>query len=130
MKKTPLSRIAFSLLALSLVALSACERDTTYDELAACIADSGAVFYGAYWCPNCQYQEELFGDSADLLPYVECDAKGKDAQPELCAEKGIKSYPTWIFADGTVLTGWKELETLSDLTKCPLPGEQKSVMFE
>lgn len=121
------------LLALSLVAtlfLVACgERDATYDKFAACLEDQGAVFYGAFWCPHCKDQKDMFGDSEDVLPYVECDAKGKDPQVELCREKGITSYPTWHFADGSVLTGARSLEELSEKTSCPLPGEERSVMF-
>ena len=33
--------------------------------------------YGAYWCPHCAHQKELFGAEAwSLIPYVECSLKG------------------------------------------------------
>jgi hypothetical protein len=114
------------LLALSLLTLTllGCERDTTNDLFAQCIADSGAVFYGAFWCPHCQDQKKEFGDSKDLLPYVECDANGKDSQAGLCKSKGVKSYPTWEFPDGTMKSGVLTFEELSTATSCPLPGEE------
>lgn len=121
MRKT----LALFLIALPL--LTACERDTSYDPFASCIADSGAIFYGAFWCPHCQDQKELFGDSVDLLTYVECDANGKNPDPQACAAAGIESYPTWIFADGTKVTGVQSFDELSKATSCPLPGEE-SVM--
>lgn len=108
----------------ALFLLTACERDTTYDNFATCIADSDTVFYGAFWCPHCADQKKLFGDSVDLLPYVECDPNGKDSQTQLCKEEGVESYPTWKFSDGTVKTGLVSLEDLSELTSCPLPGEE------
>lgn len=113
-----------SLSLFSLLLLTACERDTTYDTFATCIADSDAVFYGAFWCPHCADQKALFGDSVDLLPYVECDANGKNPQVQVCKNEGVESYPTWKFSDGTVKTGLVSLEDLSDLTSCPLPGEE------
>ncbi len=39
--------------------------------LAAHLHDSGARFYGTYWCPACQQQKALFEASANRLPYVE-----------------------------------------------------------
>ncbi len=112
---------SFSILALLLIA---CERDTTNDAFAQCLDDSGTVFYGAFWCPHCQDQKEMFGDSADLLPYVECAQGGKNAQLELCAEQQIKSYPTWKFTDGTSQTGLMDFAALSEKTNCPLPGNE------
>ena len=117
------------LLVLSLF-LSACgSRDTTYDTFAQCIADSGTAFYGAFWCPHCKDQKEAFGDSVDLLPYVECDPNGKNSQAAVCNSKGVKSYPTWEFPDGTVKTGVYSLDELSKYTSCPLPDEE-SVMVK
>jgi uncharacterized membrane protein len=70
---------------------------TPYQEaLARHLAKSGAAFYGAYWCPHCQEQKELFGGAAGLLPYVECDPKGERAQTERCRAAGVKVFPTWM----------------------------------
>ncbi len=70
---------------------------TPYQEaLARHLAKSGAVFYGAYWCPHCEEQKERFGGAAGLLPYVECDPKGERAQTERCRAAGVKVFPTWV----------------------------------
>jgi hypothetical protein len=42
--------------------------------LSAHLKSRGAIFYGAWWCPACFKQKNLFGKEAgDTLPYVECD---------------------------------------------------------
>jgi hypothetical protein len=92
-----------------------------YDAFASCIASSGTQFYGAFWCPHCQDQKAEFGNSARLLPYIECSTPDAQGQTQICINKGIKSYPTWYFADGSSSTGALSLETLSQKTGCPLP---------
>ncbi len=90
-----------------------------FDEFAMCIKDSGAIFYGAFWCPHCQTQKALFGKSADLLPYVECSTPSK-SQTKVCNDAGIESYPTWKFSDGTMVTGQQSFQQLADKTKCEI----------
>lgn len=92
-----------------------------YNEFAACLQDKGAVFYGAFWCPHCRNQKEMFGDSADRLPYVECSTPDGKSQLPICVEKKITGYPTWEFADGSRLDGEIPLQTLAEKTRCPLP---------
>ena len=54
----------------------------------------GAVVYGAWWCPHCNSQKELFGvEAIELLPYVECDKD--DAGRQRCQQAQIRAYPTW-----------------------------------
>jgi len=91
-----------------------------YDGLAQCITDSGAQFYGAFWCPHCQAQKALFGKSAKLLPYVECSESDGNGQLQVCIDKEIQSYPTWIFADGTRTTGEQSFAALSEKTSCEI----------
>jgi thiol-disulfide isomerase/thioredoxin len=91
-----------------------------YDTFAQCIKDSGAVFYGAFWCPHCQATKALFGRSAKLLPYVECSTPDGKGQLPICADKDIPGYPTWIFADGSKLSGEQSFEALSEKTNCPI----------
>lgn len=81
--------------------------------LARYLTRSGVVFYGAYWCPHCREQKELFGSAAALLPYVECDPHGAHPQPARCVARGIRVYPTWEFA-GQLVEG---VLTLDDLAR-------------
>ncbi|MCX6751609.1 MAG: thioredoxin domain-containing protein [Candidatus Nomurabacteria bacterium] len=96
-----------------------------YDTFAQCLKDKGAIFYGAFWCPHCQAQKELFGSSAKYLPYVECSTPDGQNQTKECIDKKIEGYPTWELADGTRIPDENgagvTLETLSLKTSCPLP---------
>jgi hypothetical protein len=91
-----------------------------HDVFASCIAESGATFYGAFWCPHCQNQKSMFGKSANKLPYVECSTPDGRGQLPVCAEKKVETYPTWHFADGSVKTGTLSFSELSSITKCPV----------
>ena len=91
------------------------------DPFVQCLKGKGAVFYGAFWCSNCQDQKVMFGKSYKLLPYVECSTPDGKKQLPACQEKGIEGYPTWEFADGSRETGIVPLERLSEQTGCPLP---------
>lgn len=90
-----------------------------YDTLAQCINDSGAKFYGAWWCPHCQATKAMFGKSAKLLPYVECSTP--DSKPtRQCTDAGIQGYPTWVFADGTRVSGERTMAELAEKTNCSI----------
>lgn len=92
-----------------------------YDTLAQCINDSGAKFYGAFWCPHCNDQKRLFGNSQRLLPYVECSTPDSQGQTAVCSEAGIESYPTWELGDGSRLPGVQTPADLAAATGCQLP---------
>lgn len=90
------------------------------DAFATCLKDQGAVFYGAFWCSHCIATKKLFGSSAKNLPYVECSTPDGNGQTQICIDKKIESYPTWIFKDGSQLKGEVTLKTLSEKTDCPI----------
>jgi len=96
-----------------------------YATLAQCIKDSGATFYGAFWCPHCQAEEADFGMTRQALEaiglYTECSTPDANGQTQVCIDKGIKSYPTWIFKDGSQLTGTIPLDQLAQKTGCTVP---------
>jgi glutaredoxin len=81
------------------------------------LTEKGIKESGACWCPNCANQKNLFGKSFKYVTYVECDARGTNAQPQLCKENNIKGYPTWII-NGTFVEGTQSLEELSRLSDC------------
>lgn len=97
------------------------EAASSYEQrLAEHLSQTNAVMYGAFWCPHCASQKELFGDAASQVPYVECDPEGENAQPELCQAKGIPGYPTWEI-DGEFYTGTRSLENLAELSNFVAP---------
>jgi thiol-disulfide isomerase/thioredoxin len=91
------------------------------DDFAKCIKESGAKFYGAFWCPHCQDQKELFGSSKKHLPYVECSTPDSNSQLQVCKDAKVAAYPTWEFADGSRLEGEISLEKLAEKSGCMLP---------
>ncbi|MDE1874984.1 MAG: hypothetical protein KGI79_01895 [Patescibacteria group bacterium] len=97
-----------------------------YDQFATCIKNSGATFFGAFWCPHCQAEKQLFGKSWTKLPYVECSTPDGRSQTTVCQDNNIQSYPTWQFKDGSRQTGTLSLEQLSQFTGCALPQAGQS----
>jgi uncharacterized membrane protein len=84
--------------------------------LATHLTDTGAKYYGAFWCPNCQEQKRLFGSSADRLPYVECSPGGRGGAAAFdCVAAEVTSYPTWIIR-GRKIEGLKQPEELARLS--------------
>lgn len=92
-----------------------------YDTFAQCLKDKGATFYGAFWCPHCKNQKAMFGRSAKYLPYNECSTPDGQEQLQACTDAGVKQYPTWTFADGSVEAGEVALTKLAEKTGCTLP---------
>ena len=87
--------------------------DPHLEALATHLHDSGARFYGAYWCPACQEQKALFTASADRLPYVECTPEGRSGPRAVeCLTHDIQEYPTWII-DGQRHGGVVSIERLA-----------------
>jgi hypothetical protein len=72
---------------------------------------TGVVFYGAWWCPACFRQKNLFGQEAgNQLPYVECEKT--EEQRQRCTKVGIGAYPTWVLGSQK-LEGVQTLERLA-----------------
>ena len=97
------------------------QSNANMDEFTQCLRGRGAVFYGSFRCSYCQSQKNIFGRSEGLLPYVECSMPDRSSAP-ICQEKKINSYPTWIFSDGSRLSGVIPLNILSQKTGCQLPN--------
>ena len=75
------------------------------------LSQRGALFYGAWWCPACFMQKNLFGKQAgNRLPYVECDKS--DAGRARCEAASIRAFPTWDLPGKPRLEGVQSLETL------------------
>lgn len=83
-------------------------------DLAKCLKDSGAKFYGASYCGYCKKQKAMFSNPQDL-PYIECtDAKNAKE----CGDAKITGYPTWVFPDGKKISGLLSIEQLKQYSNC------------
>lgn len=79
--------------------------------LSAHLRAKGALFYGAWWCPACFQQKNLFGKEAgNTIPYVECD-KTDDGRA-VCMAAKIRAFPTWELAGKPRLEGVQTIEEL------------------
>ena len=84
-------------------------------DLAEHLSRIGARFYGAWTCPACVRQMELFGkQAAVLVPYVECrmpEQRPKEATA--CREAEVRAYPTWLLPNGQRREGVQSIDELS-----------------
>lgn len=76
----------------------------------------GAKMYGAYCCPYCTKQKQLFGEKAfSKINYLECDARGQNPQVNLCRRANITGFPTWEI-NGKLYPGMRSLNDLAGLS--------------
>ena len=90
--------------------------------LAQHLKEIGANMYGAYWCPHCFEQKQLFGIEALAdMPYVECAEDGVTPQVDRCKQTLAKAakqtgkqagFPTWEIK-GQFYLGRQPLEDLA-----------------
>ncbi len=85
-----------------------------YDGFAQSLKANGAEFYGAFWCPHCQAQKALFGNSKKYLPYIECSNPDKSST-QICIDKKIENFPTWMFKNGITLTSSDTIPTICSI---------------
>ncbi len=122
-KKTFITIVASAILIvlISVILVKYSNTPSKYDGFASCLSEKGAKFYGAFWCPHCRNQKNIFSKSSKNLPYIECSTPDGNGQLAVCTEAGIESYPTWTFNDGSKETGELSLEKLAEKTTCQLP---------
>jgi glutaredoxin len=91
-----------------------------YDGFAKCLSENGITMYGASWCPHCNAQKQMFGNSWMYMNYVECSLPNKGGQAQECVKARITSYPTCEFQNGLRIEGDIPLEKISSLSGCKL----------
>jgi hypothetical protein len=97
------------------------KRGSRLDTFAQCLASKQVKMYGAYWCPHCAEQKEMFKSSFQFLPYVECGVPGSRDEAPGCKDAGIKHFPTWQFANSERVEGTQPLPALAAKAGCDLP---------
>jgi hypothetical protein len=111
--------IVVGLVAFSVVKESA---PSPYDTFAQCLTEKGVKMYGAWWCPHCQNQKELFGTAFSKLNYTECSAPNTQSMNQLCKDAGITGYPTWEFSNAERVSGEQTFQALAEKSGCELPA--------
>ncbi|MEI6462533.1 MAG: glutaredoxin domain-containing protein [bacterium] len=77
------------------------------------------IFYGASWCPDCFRSKKVLDDNKVEYEYIDIDLVDGAADKVAEINKGMKSIPTIVFPDSTILVepGDKELyEKLTQIT--------------
>ena len=116
-------RFGLTVLAFSLGATTSVGA-TTLTTFGRCLKSSGAVFYGASWCPHCRAQRDTLGEALNYVKYVECSVDGTREVAPACRAAGIDGYPTWKFRDGSRESGEQSLAELAAKTGCALPKDR------
>jgi glutaredoxin len=93
--------------------------------LAEHLKKSGATMYGAFWCPHCHSQKQLFGSTAwSKVSYIECGEGGQGVNIAACNQAGIKAFPTWR------INGKNYPGTMSLFKLAKLSGYQGATKFQ
>jgi hypothetical protein len=93
--------------------------------LAEHLRKSGATMYGAFWCPHCHTQKQLFGSAAwSKVSYIECGEGGQGVNIPACNQAGIKAFPTWR------INGKNYPGTMSLFKLAKLSGYQGTTKFQ
>jgi glutaredoxin len=75
-----------------------------------------AKMYGAFWCPYCNQQKDMFGKEAlTYITYIECDPRSQNSRRDLCQQAGIRSYPAWEI-NGRIYVGMRRLDDLANIS--------------
>ncbi|MEA5465098.1 vitamin K epoxide reductase family protein [Leptothoe sp. PORK10 BA2] len=95
--------------------------------LAKHLQEVGAKMYGAYWCPHCFDQKQLFGiEAKKYMPYIECADDGVNSQTALCKSvPEVTGFPTWE-VNGKFLPGTQSLATLAEASGYQGPTDFKN----
>ncbi len=92
------------------------EQQAQATALAEWLTSQDVKMYGAYWCPHCADQKEIFGSAFSKVNYIECSLPNRGGQTAACQQAGITAYPTWEFADGTRVEDVLSLDELAERT--------------
>lgn len=101
--------IAVVILATAAYSVYSVSKPGPYDGFAKCLAEKGAVMYGALdWCKYTQAQKAMFGKSFKYVNYHEFQDL-----------PGIKKTPTWVI-NGAWYENVQSFNKLASLTGCKL----------
>lgn len=98
------------------------QEEADHTELAKCITEKGVNMYGSFRCGVCAKTRGMFGLAFEHINEIECHPQGKNAQTDLCLEKGVEGTPTWILEpNGEEIkrfTGFMNTEELAEFAGC------------
>lgn len=81
------------------------------EALAKCLTEKKIYLYGAFNCPNCAVQKEMFDSAVEFITYINCDL-----EPDKC-DINENAYPYWKIGEMTV-KGPVPLKFLKEKSSC------------
>jgi Ca2+-binding RTX toxin-like protein/cyclophilin family peptidyl-prolyl cis-trans isomerase len=77
------------------------------------LRDNGVTLYGAAWDATTTAQRQLFGDGSQFLNFVEVTNPNHTLNATATANNITTTSPTWIFSNGSRLSGTQSLADLA-----------------
>lgn len=106
------SKVLVILAFISLILMSACSNEETYDEeTMQCIAEKSTLYIST-GCTACAKQEGILEEHLNKFTIIDCK---EDAQK--CLDEDITKVPTW-FINNQKHSGVKQISELKELTGC------------
>ncbi len=68
------------------------------------MSDQKILVYGVEWCGDCRRAKRFLNEHAIQYTFINIDQDKKGEQFVLKTNRGFRSVPTIVFADGTTLT--------------------------
>jgi len=68
------------------------------------MSDQKILVYGVEWCGDCRRARRFLNEHAIQFTFINIDQDKKGEQFVLKTNRGYRSVPTIVFADGTTLT--------------------------
>jgi len=103
------------------------EKDEEISSVVDKLKKTGVTMYGAYWCPHCTRQLDLFDKYKGDVPYIECGIpEHPGAISDECRTIGVRGVPTWGSATGESFLGkasLTDLQSFMDYLDKKSPGE-------
>jgi mycoredoxin len=67
------------------------------------MAEAKVVIYGSDWCGDCRRAKRFFNNNAIAYRWIDIEADKQAEQYVLQVNKGMRSIPTILFDDGSIL---------------------------
>ena len=85
------------------------------------LRDNGVTLFGAAWDPTTTAQRQLFGDGSQFLNFVEVTNPNHTLNATATTNNITTTSPTWIFSNGSRLTGTQTLTELASQLTIAVP---------
>jgi cyclophilin family peptidyl-prolyl cis-trans isomerase len=97
--------------------------------LAKALKNANVKFYGAAWNTATTTTKNMFEDGAQYLPFIEVTNPDKTFN-SVATSNNITELPTWVFADGSRLTGLRTVAEIASKAGITIPQSSLPYLAE